>query len=66
MYALLVAALACVGASAGTIFFTGNQALSVPFSQALNRCALRFPVVGYLSPFLPELDRCTEGAYRSE
>jgi Zn-dependent protease with chaperone function len=66
MYALLAAALACVGASAGNLFFFGDHSLVVPFADAINRCALRFPVTGFLSPHGQQLNQCRQAAYRTE
>lgn len=66
MYALLAAALASVGASAGNLFFTGDRSLSLPFAESLNRCAVRFPVTGYLSGQVAARNRCLETAYKVE
>jgi Zn-dependent protease with chaperone function len=66
MYALLAAALACVGASAGGLFFSSDRPLLVSFAGAMNRCALRFPVTGFLSAHVQELDQCRQAAYRTE
>jgi len=66
MYALLAAALACVGASAGNLFFVSDRSLLVSFASAVNRCALRYPVTGYLSAHLQEYNHCRQAAYRTE
>jgi Zn-dependent protease with chaperone function len=66
MYALLTAALACVGASSGNLFFDGDRSLVVPFADAVNRCALRFPVTGFLSVHVQEFNQCRQAAYRTE
>ena len=62
MYALLATAIGCVGASAGELFFNGDGTLSTPFVGAENRCLLRYP----LAVHLQQLDRCQQGAYRSQ
>ena len=62
MYALLATAVGCVGASAGELFFNGDGTLSTPFTATVNRCALSYPPAAHLQ----QLDRCQEGAYRSQ
>jgi hypothetical protein len=66
MYALLAAALGCLGAAAGGLAFTGDRSLVVPFANAVNRCAIRFPVAGFPSPNLAPYDQCDTAAHRGE
>lgn len=62
MYALLAAAVGCVGASAGQLFFYGDGALSTPFDGAQNRCLLSYPLAIHLLQF----EQCQEDSYRSQ
>jgi hypothetical protein len=66
MYALLAATLGCLGAAAGGLAYTGDRSLAVKFANAVDSCALRFPVSGFASPNLPSYDRCEDAAYRTE
>jgi Zn-dependent protease with chaperone function len=60
MYALLVAAVGCVGASAGELFFAADRTLSTPFLGALNGCSLSYPIMTHHQQY----DRCMAGSYR--
>lgn len=62
LYVFLAAAVGCVGAAAGGLFFAGYGPLSNSFAGATNRCALRFSIENHIQ----ELDRCWAGAYRSQ
>jgi Zn-dependent protease with chaperone function len=62
LYVFLAAAVGCVGAAAGELFFHGYGPLSNSFAGAQNRCLLRFPMASHIQ----ELDRCLAGAYRSQ
>jgi Zn-dependent protease with chaperone function len=66
MYALLTAALTCVGASAGGLLFSGDRSLSASFTATLDQCTLRFPVPDYMSELVAQRNQCWAGAYRAE
>ena len=60
MYALLVTAVGCVGASAGELFFAADRTLSTPFLGRLNWCAISYPLVTHVQQY----NRCAAGSYR--
>jgi len=62
LYVFLAAAIGCVGAAAGQLFFFGYPPLSNSFTAETNRCVLRFP----LEINIHALDHCWAGAYRSQ
>ncbi len=62
LYVFLAAAIGCVGAAAGQLFFLGYPPLSNSFTSATNRCVLRFPI----ATDIQALDHCWAGAYRSQ
>jgi Zn-dependent protease with chaperone function len=66
MYALLTAALACVGASAGNLLFSGVRSLFVPFIETLDQCTLRFAGTGLMSESVAQRNQCWAGAYQTE